>query len=444
MRSLTLKLTLAFLIVGLSGAALVALFSVSSTTTAFDRFRIEQSLENFAANMRAYYEQSGSWEGAGNLARRSPRENNGPGAILPPHVLVNGEGRVVVGFQPYRAGQQLSTQQLSKGIRIEVNGRLVGTALNVGDPNRTVQDRLFLAQLTQALVWAALGATLFALLLGLGLARTLTRPLVGLTRAAQRIAGGDFGQTVDVQSEDEIGQLAVAFNRMSSELARSAHLRRQMTADIAHELRSPLSVLMGYTESLSEGVLHPTPAILRAMHEESRLLSHLVDDLRTLSLADAGELTLNRVLTGPGELLERVAASYTGQARAKGVDLRLALAAHLPSLALDPERYAQVLGNLVGNAIRYTPPGGRITLAGSALEDGVLLEVIDTGSGIAPEQLPHIFERFYRADSARTVNEAESGLGLSIAKSLVELHGHTLTVESRVGQGTTMRIHCPR
>lgn len=441
MRSLTLKLTLAFLIVGLSGAALVALFSVSNTSSAFDRFRLEQSLENFANDMSAYYERTGSWEGVGTLPRR-PRDNNGPGNP-PSHILANAQGVVVIAVPPYRPGQEILPSLLGRGIAVEVDGRRVGTVLNVGSPNRTAQESLFLRQLAQALIWAALGATLFALLLGLGLARTLTHPLLALTRAVRRIASGDFGLTVEVESQDEIGQLAAAFNQMSSELARSAHLRRQMTADIAHELRSPLSVLMGYTESLSDGVLHPTPAILRAMHEESRLLSHLVDDLRTLSLADAGELTLNRVPTAPGELLERVVASFAPRATAKGVDLCLDISPALPAALLDAERCAQVLGNLLGNAIRHTPAGGTVTLRALAVAGGLLWQVADTGSGIAAEHLPHIFERFYRADTARTINEAESGLGLSIAKSLIELHGGTLTAESALGRGTVMSVWLP-
>jgi two-component system sensor histidine kinase BaeS len=443
MRSLTLKLTLAFLIVGLSGAALVALFSVNNTTNAFDRFRSQQSLQNFANEMQSYYERTGSWKGVENLSRRPPLGNNGPLPNPPPQILADNRGQILIAFPPYRPGQNVPLNVLGQGIAIEVNGRRVGTVLNVGNTSRTAQDRLFLAQLVRALIWSALGATLFALLLGLGLARTLTRPLVALTQAARRIASGDFGQTVKVESQDEIGQLAGAFNQMSNELARSAHLRRQMTADIAHELRSPLSVLMGYTESLSDGVLQPTAAILRAMHEESRLLSHLVDDLRTLSLADAGELTLNRQLTAPAELLERVMASFASRAGAKGVDLRLEIGPLLPPVSLDPERIVQVLGNLVGNAIHYTPTGGTVTLRGLSAREGVLLQVEDTGTGIAPEQLPHIFERFYKADAARTVDETESGLGLSIAKSLVELHGGTLTVESVVGRGTVMGVWLP-
>jgi two-component system sensor histidine kinase BaeS len=452
MRSLTFKLTLAFLVVGLTGAALVAIFAIRNTTDAFDRFRADQSMADFVAQAQTYYETRGSWERV-ESALNSPRRNQQPGgrpgrpggprppsANPPPHMLVDTDGRVLISFPPYRPGQKLSSSVLVQGRAIEVNGRRVGFALNVGNLNRTSQDSLFLAQLVQALIWAALGATVFALLLGLGLARTLTRPLVALTQAVLRIAGGDFGQEVDVQSQDEIGQLAGAFNQMSSELAKAAQLRRQMTADIAHELRSPLTVLMGYTESLHDRVLQPTPAILRAMHEESRLLSHLVDDLRTLSLADGGELTLNRVLTAPGELLERVAASFAPKAEKKGVELNLEISPILPAMHLDPERCIQVLSNLVSNAIRYTPAGGSVTLRGLVSGRGILLQIADTGSGIAPEQVPYIFERFYRADAARTINEGESGLGLAIAKSLIELHGGTLTAESVVGQGTVMSI----
>lgn len=442
MRSLSFKLTLAFLIVGLTGAALVALFSLRNTTSAFDQFRLTQSLDIFRETAQSYYEETGSWQGIGNPQRR-PRNSNGPSNGLPPHVLADAQGRVVIPFPPYRPGQSLPANVLARGDAIVVDGVRVGTVFNVGTPGRTEQDTLFLAQLSRALIWAALGATLFALILGLGLARTFTRPLVALTHAARRIAGGDFGQSVPVESQDEIGQLAGAFNQMSSQLAQSARLRRQMTADIAHELRSPLSVLMGYTESLSDGVLQPTDAILRAMHAESRLLSHLVDDLRILSLADAGELTLNRTLTPVAELLERAAASHRPKAQAKGIHLHLEISPHLPAIFLDPERCLQVLGNLLGNAIRYTPVGGAISVRGLMAGDRVLLQVADTGQGIPPDQLPHIFDRFYRADSARTISEAESGLGLSIAKSLVELHGGSLTAESVLGQGTVMSVWLP-
>ncbi len=216
-----------------------------------------------------------------------------------------------------------------------------------------------------------------------------------------------------------------------------------MTADIAHDLRSPLTVMAGYLEALRDGVLQPTAERFEMMHQEARYLRRLVEDLRTLSLADAGELTLMRQPVLPSELLARTRAAHEPQARQLGIDLRLAASDDVPPVEADPERLAQVLDNLVSNALRHTPAGGWIALGAAPNTGHVLLTVQDSGEGIAPEQLPHIFDRFYRGDPARQTDEGESGLGLAIAKSLVELHGGHISVESQQGRGTTFRISLP-
>jgi signal transduction histidine kinase len=300
----------------------------------------------------------------------------------------------------------------------------------------------FLARVNQAIAFGALGATVIALALGGLLARAISRPVQELTDATQRVADGELGHQVPVRTKDELGDLAVSFNRMSADLATSNQLRRQMTADVAHELRTPLSVILGYTEALSDGKLQGKPAIYDAMYGEARLLSHLVDDLRTLSLADAGELTLNRGLVAPAECLERVAASHAELAAQRGIRLDVQLAPNLPLIDLDRERIAQVLANLVSNALRYTPEGGVITLSAQTSGDCVLLRVSDTGPGIEPQHLPFVFKRFYRADDARPAN-GESGLGLAIARSLVEAHGGTVQVDSVSGQGATFTVALP-
>jgi signal transduction histidine kinase len=231
---------------------------------------------------------------------------------------------------------------------------------------------------------------------------------------------------------------------MSADLATSNQLRRQMTADIAHELRTPLSVILGYTEALADGKLQGSPVIYDAMYGQSRLLSHLVDDLRTLSLADAGELILNQTVTPPGESLERTAAAHAALAAQREIHLEVQIAEDLPPIFVDRERLAQVLANLVANALRYTPEGGTITLAAAGGADQVILQVSDTGPGIEPEHLPLIFQRFYRADVSRlTTDNGESGLGLAIAKSLVEAQGGTIEATSTVGEGATFTIVLP-
>jgi signal transduction histidine kinase len=243
--------------------------------------------------------------------------------------------------------------------------------------------------------------------------------------------------------QEELGELAAAFNQMSADLARANKLRRQMTANIAHDLRTPLSVIAGYTEALRDGVLQPLPETFQTLHQEAEHLSLLVKDLRTLSLADAGELKLTRQLVHPHELLERMAAAYLPKAQELEVTLQVTAQANVPPVNVDPERMVQVLGNLVSNALRYTPAGGQISLAAAQRGNNVLLTVQDNGVGIAPDELPRIFDRFYRGDEARQASEGESGLGLAIAKSLVELHGGTITVESALGEGATFTIFLP-
>ena len=278
---------------------------------------------------------------------------------------------------------------------------------------------------------------------------TLTRPIQALTRATQAVAAGDLGQRVVIHAHDELGELASAFNQMSADLAQANAARRQMSADIAHDLRTPLTVISGYLESLRDGVLQPTPARFDTMYAEAQHLLRLVEDLRTLSLADAGELTLNQVAVPPHALLKRVTTAYQHPAEQNGVALSVDVPGHLPDLVVDPDRMIQVLGNLVSNALRYTPEGGQITLGAAARGNTIALTVADTGAGIPSEALPRIFDRFYRVDESRVQHEpsamhsTESGLGLAITKSIVEAHGGTVTVASEVGQGTTFTVALP-
>lgn len=305
------------------------------------------------------------------------------------------------------------------------------------------QDALaerYLTRTLQASGYAAVGANVAALLLAVLLARTLTRPLRELTAATQAVAQGDLDHQVPVRSKDELGELATSFNRMSAELAQSTALRRQMTADIAHDLRSPLTAISGFVEAMRDGVLKPTPTRFEAMHVETQRLRRLVDDLRTLSLTDAGELRMERQALPPRMLLERLAAVYRQRAKEQEIAIALQLEPGVPDLCVDQDRMAQVLSNLIDNALRYTPPGGEIKLGARVQGDVTLLTVQDTGAGIPPEHLPHVFDRFYRGDSARTRDGGESGLGLAIDKAIVEAHGGTISADSALGAGTTFTI----
>lgn len=281
---------------------------------------------------------------------------------------------------------------------------------------------------------------MIALVVGVFLARMLTRPIKDLTTAARRMAEGELEQQVAVRSQDEIGELAQAFNLMSQQIARANQLRRQMTADIAHDLRTPLTVIAGYIESMRDGVLQPTPQRLDLIYQEIERLQKMVSDLRMLSQADAGELNLYPRPIPPLALLRRAASLFQHHADQAGVRLRVEEGAETRLIRVDEDRMMQVMDNLISNALRYTPPGGEVTLRVRQELNRVILQVEDTGSGIPPEDLPRIFERFQRVDASRHSESGGSGLGLAIVKALVEAQGGKVIAESEVGKGTRISI----
>ncbi len=444
-RSLTFKLIVAFLLTSVLGIGLAAALARVVTAREFDRFVMEQLRNEFVANAAAYYQARGSWAGASEYFRQL---NSSPGLEEPPRppqfVLADQNGVAITPVQPYRAGERIPASELARGVPVEVAGRRVGTVIDVvRAPALSPREIQYLASTNRALSLAALGAAAIALLFGVVQARTLTRPLRDLTQAIQAMTAGELKQEVPVRSTDELGALTQAFNRLSADLARSNELRRQMTADIAHELRTPLTVIRAYIDGLRDGTFKPTLARFEAMQAETQHLQRLVEDLRTLSLADAGALPLQRVPISCGALLERLAAAHAPQASVRDVALPVSVEPELPDVVVDPERMTQVLGNLVTNALRYTPSGGRITLSARRQGSTVALVVEDTGEGIALETLPHVFDRFYRGDPARSQPEGESGLGLAIAKSITEAHGGRIGVQSELGRGTTFTVLLP-
>ena len=452
MRSLTLKLTLAFLVVGVVGVALVALFVGQRTRDEFDRFVLDRAQQDLVDQLAAYYQTHGDWEEINAiLVQGQPGHMWSRGGVPAPVVLLEDDNTVVYGGRRYRKGTQLEPQDVedsNRRVPIQLEDQTVGWLLfesfaDAVSELRQSSESAFLEQVKQAILWGALGATAVALLIGVLLARTISHPVRELISATRGVARGELGQHVPVRTRDELGELAASFNQMSNDLARSTALRRQMTADIAHELRTPLSLIMGYTEALSDGKFQGSPETFAILHEETQHLSRLVDDLRTLSLADAGELSLTCRPTAPPALLERAASAHAAQAQGKAVTLQVEADPDLPEIVVDPDRMAQVLDNLVSNALRYTPAGGEIVLSAGHHADTLELRVRDSGAGIPPEELPHIFDRFYRGEKSRYQQNGESGLGLAIAKSIVEAHGGTIEAESTLDVGTTFIIRLP-
>lgn len=366
-------------------------------------------------------------------------------------LLADSQGTVVADTAAELTGTVLTPAELAGGTPIAVAGKPVGVLI----PVAAIVDNAspaaeYLVEVNRATWLSSLVAAGLALLLGVFLFRQIVAPVRAVTTAAQAIAAGDLEQRVPVTSKDEIGQLAVTFNQMADALASDQRLRRIMMADIAHELRTPLSVIQANLEAMLDGVLPADTQEIALLHDETLLLARLVADLRLLSLAEAGQLKLERAPTALRDLISRSVDYLRVQADANQVGLTVDLPPDLPLVDLDSTRMEQVLSNLLGNALRYTPAGGRITVrAGMRLQpaagpsSAVVVEVADTGKGIDAADLPYVFDRFYRADKSRNRASGGSGIGLALVKQLVEAHGGRVWVESSPGTGATFAFALP-
>jgi signal transduction histidine kinase len=439
MRSITLKLIFSFLVIGLISIATIVLLARQNTRDEFNRFVDEGRGQELVTELANYYQTNNSWDGV-ELAF-APQEG---APAYPSFTIANENGHALFDGGGYRNGDLVPNHELDFSVPIRVNGEIVGRLIMERMPfPGTPREEEFIQRINLVLIYSGIGASLVALLLGIFLSRTIARPIRELTRATHAVSEGNLGQQVPVRSKDEIGELTRAFNKMSAELSRSVNARKQMTADIAHELRTPLSLILGHAEAVHDGVLPASPENFEIIREEAARLDHLVDDLRTLSLADAGELTIQPQTISPARLLDEVATLYRFQTQTRDLTLNLDISSPLPDLEVDPGRMTQVLTNILDNALRHTPEGGLITLAARAALGGIALSVRDSGPGLPPADLERIFDRFYRADESRARHEGGSGLGLAIAKSIALAHGGQIRAESEQGKGLTVIITLP-
>jgi len=445
MRSLSFKLILSFLIVNLIAIALAAGFVWYRSSSEFNRYLLDQNQSEYFEVVSAYYAENGSWVDIDKtlLEKRlipPPQSVGLEPAPAPPFVLVDHKREVIVQGNGYKLREIVDPIELEKGIPIISGEEIVGTVLITGQtPFRTSIQQEYLDGFNQALLIGAIGGVAIALVLGFLLARSLTKPTRDLTRAVKKMTQGSLDQHVEINSRDEMGELANAFNQMSKELARSNANRRQMTAEIAHDLRNPLTVINGYLESMLAGVLQPTNERMEIVYNEVQHMRHLVEDLRTLSLADSGAIILEWQPVVVCQFLKNLTKVYAQLASSKGISLKMDCEKGLPEIEFDVDRIGQAMGNLISNAMRHTPIRGEVVLAAKRNDGALVVTVQDNGEGIDAGALPYIFERFHRGDSSR--HEDRSGLGLPIAKSLVELHGGSIYAESEgTGKGSLFSI----
>lgn len=470
MGSLTKKLGGALLLIVIISVGLMAFLTNLNTSREFSRY-LTQGNQRYVQNtndaLGKIYLQGGNWSNVQSLLPDLLRSTSDR------LVVADTSGTIVGDTENQWLGRTASSVGLSNGTAIIVSGKIVGdlylitSQTNSGkgymgggrggppttSPPAITAEQNFINQVNSSLVFTGLIAAVVALIIGLILTRQITRPIKALVNGARQIAGGNLSHRVEIKSKDEFGNLGQSFNAMAASLDKAETERKRIITDIAHELRTPLTVIEGTVTGIQDGVFLADKERLDAIKEQTSLLTRLTSELRDLSLAESGQLKLMLSPADLADLVRRKASQFEVKAREKTISIKLNLPQELPKINIDPPRIEQVLSNLITNAIRHTSSGGDITISLQAVNKDIVhkinspslvLSVADTGEGIAPEHLPHVFERFYRVEKSRARSEGGSGLGLAIVKQMVQAHGGKVWVESEMGKGSTFYLSLPR
>jgi signal transduction histidine kinase len=451
--TLQFRLLLAFILVIVVVIGTVFIFVLQNTGNELEQFdvRTEQIQTERTGMVLSYYYalNNQSWDGVQTVV-----EQMGTSEGL--HIVVtDASGITVADSQGGTLGKQFKTSATGTKLMLRSSPPLGGITIGpspqdsvignlyINPENALTLTRSLAATINRFLIWGGLLAIAIALVLTLILSRRISSPVKVLTNTAKKLGRGDFSQRVDIKGKGEIAELAQAFNSMADNLELDEKLRQNLVADTAHELRTPLTNLRGYLEAIKDGVIKPDAAMISSLYEEATLLTRLVDDLQELALAEASELKLVKQAENISAVINQAIISFQSQTNEKGLQLRTDIPENLPSVNIDSYRVGQVLHNLIANAVTHTPQGGVITISARETGNYVETSVSDNGEGIPKEELPNIFERFYRVDKSRSRRTGGSGLGLTIAKRFVEAHGGTITASSEPGKGSCFTFTVP-
>lgn len=467
MNRLWVQLVLAFTVVVFVAVGASALLVNRTTSIQFRQYITHSGMRasgNGLEQLVAYYQGQGSWEGVRVLLeqgvfvvepsgfpvpvaeRRSERMGGQMDAIL-----ADAAGQIIYDSQGKVEGRKLNSQQRSRALPItrantdQVIGYLLLSRPAGENPLGNLEQD-FLDRVQRVLLTGAALAVAVGLAIGSFLSQRLTAPLQRLATASRAVAAGDLTQKIELEGSCEMVEVAQAFNDMTTALGESERQRHNMVADVAHELRTPLTVLQGNLRAILDGVYPTSTAEISKLYDETRLLSRLVDDLRELALADAGQLGLHLRSIDLTQVIRHAIENMALVAESREIRLTAQMVEPLPMVWADPDRATQILRNLLINALHHTPVGGSVTVSAAAPQgaDPAMVEiaVVDTGVGITPQDLPYIFERFWRADISRS-RAGGAGLGLAVAQSLVTAHGGRVWAESVPGQGSIFRFTLP-
>jgi signal transduction histidine kinase len=469
--SLRWKLGGALLLVVLVSVGIMAFLINLNNTTQFEQYLRGSSMsyfQNLTRSLEQYYSKEKTWADVQQVLNASLRSESER------LIVADSKGSIVGDTSGTLIGQSDSQIDANESSVLKIGSQITGTlyffssestngrgnrgGMGMGNSNRAADGQTqtaetnFINRINNYLWIAGIIAVLIALIIGVLITRQFTRPLKALSTGAQKISEGNLQYRVKINSKDELGELADSFNAMAGSLDRSEQSRKRLVSDVTHELRTPLTIIDGTVDGIMDGVFPADREHLSTIKEQAAALNHLVSDLRDLSLAESGQLKLQKQPTNLIDLLNRKLSQFEAGARQKNIQLKLDIQTEIPEITVDTRRIEQVMTNLLSNAIRHTRENGNITVTAKTTKTDpasgipfVIISIVDNGEGIPAEHLPHIFERFYRVDTSRARSEGESGagLGLAIVKNMVEAHGGRVSVESQPGKGSTFYITLP-
>ncbi|KUO49532.1 MAG: hypothetical protein APF76_03215 [Desulfitibacter sp. BRH_c19] len=438
MKTLRVRIIAGLVAIAFLVALAFALFTVINTKRLFadylNEYRITRQVQ-WARVLAEHYLQRGSWQGVNQILPGS-RENGSMGMMRGRRVtsgemivLAGPNGDILAATDRFDS-QSLNGDELQQASAIQIDEKIIGYVylkVEYEIPGLATMESQFLRSVYYSSIGGGILVAIIAALIGISFSNRLIHPLKQLTDSAKKITKGEWEVKVNLDRDDEVGELAQAFNVMTEKLRETEMARKTLVADVAHELRNPLATLRAQLESIQEGVTKPETQVILSLNDEVIRLSKLVNDLQDLSLAEVGKLSLNKENARLDLLLQKVVGLFEGSIQDKEIELSITVP-ELPQISMDSQRMTQVIINLLGNAIRHTPFGQKISISGGEKAREIYVEIFNEGESISIKDLPYIFNRFYRADKGRAREQGGSGLGLAITKSLIEAHGGTIGV----------------
>ena len=437
------------ILIALGTVAAVTRYTTEQEVQTFFRHGGQMAVENLVNSLEYYYEQNRTWQGVEEVFQTGAGRGRGPRSSISnaseDHILADQNGVIQYSLEQSELGKKLSIAELSSAISLEVSNIVVGYLLPEGGIPELPDnfEALLLERVNRASLLAALLSGGLAVLLALILSAIILKPVRSLTAAAKNMAAGDLSQRVFIPGKGELSMLGEAFNQMSQSLQNAETRRQSLTADIAHELRNPLAIQRAHIEALQDGLYPLDQDNLKLIAAQNHQLTRLVNDLRTLALADAGELVLNKRPINLVKVCRETAGRFEPQAKSKDIQIIEQCDSEPLIVEADKERLQQIHDNIMQNALRYTPEGGAITLSLHRQEHRAEFEIHNSGPHISEEAMAHLFERFYRGEKARDRASGGTGLGLAIARKLAEGHGGTLRGENHPDGGVVFRLTLP-